>query len=217
MSLKPTALIGLFALGGALFLGGRMLDPGPRPTPSVSGPVATAIFAGGCFWSIEKLFDEMDGVVSATSGFSGGTVKDPNYEVVSSGATGHMEAVKVVYDPAKVTYAKLLDAFWHDIDPTTPNGQFCDFGPQYRTAIFYHDEAQHRAILASKVKIDESKVLSRPIVTQVLPESAFYPADEGHQDFARRNPVYYNSYRIGCGRDAKLKEVWGDQAYHSTR
>jgi peptide-methionine (S)-S-oxide reductase len=194
-----------------------MLDPGRRPTPAASGPVASAVFAGGCFWSIEKLFDEMDGVVSATSGFSGGTVKDPSYEVVSSGATGHREAVKVVYDPSKVSYQHLLDAFWHDIDPTSPDGQFCDFGPQYRTAIFYHDEAQHRQILASKQAIEASKVLKKPIATQILPESDFYPAEEYHQDFARRHPVNYNSYRLGCGRDAKLKAVWGDLAWNATR
>ncbi len=212
---KTPALIGLFALGG-LLVGNKALDRGPRPIPTISGPVATAVFAGGCFWSIEKLFDEMDGVVSATSGFSGGTVKNPSYEGVSSGATGHMEAVKVVYDPAKLTYARLLDAFWHDIDPTSPDGQFCDFGPQYRTAIFYHDETQHREIMNSKQAIENSKVLKKPIATRILPESEFFPAEEYHQDFARRNVMHYNSYRIGCGRDAKLKSVWGDLAWHST-
>ncbi|MEO8198987.1 MAG: peptide-methionine (S)-S-oxide reductase MsrA [Gemmatimonadota bacterium] len=216
MSFKPPALIGLFALGGLLFLGNRALDRGPRPIPVVTGPTATAVFAGGCFWSIEKLFDEMDGVVSATSGFTGGNVKNPSYEEVSSGRTGHMEAVKVVYDPAKVTYARLLDAFWHDIDPTSPNGQFCDFGTQYRTAIFYQDEAQHQAILASKTAIEQSKALDHPIATQVLRETPFYPAEAYHQDYARRNPVGYGSYRIGCGRDAKLDAVWGKLAYHST-
>jgi len=178
--------------------------------------VDTATFAGGCFWSIEKLFDNMEGVVSATSGFSGGQARNPSYEEVSSGTTGHRESVLVIYDPRKVTYEKLLDAFWHDIDPTSPKGQFCDFGSQYRTAVFYRNEAQHHLADESKQVIDASHRLSRPVVTEIIPASAFYPAEDYHQDFARRNPDRYEAYRVGCGRDAKLKSVWGDLAYHAT-
>jgi peptide-methionine (S)-S-oxide reductase len=222
MLLKSSTLLGLFAVGGILAFGARRETSHQRSVPArpevvYAGPVDTATFAGGCFWSIEKLFDNLDGVVSATSGFSGGQARNPSYEEVSSGQTGHRESVMVIYDPAKVTYARLLDVFWHDIDPTTADGQFCDFGSQYRTAIFYRNEAQHLAADQSKQQIDASHRLSRPIVTEILPASAFYPAERYHQDFARKNPDRYEEYRLGCGRDAKLKAVWGDLAYHATR
>jgi peptide-methionine (S)-S-oxide reductase len=213
MLLKIAAVVGAIAVGGPLAV--HLVHETPARRSAIPPVTAQATFAGGCFWSIEKLFDNMDGVVSATSGFTGGTVKDPSYEQVSSGATGHREAVLVVYDPAKVTYEQLLDAFWHDIDPTTPDGQFCDFGPQYRTAVFYHDETQHRLAQASKEKIDQSKKLSRPVVTEILPAQMFYPAEDYHQDFARRHADRYSAYRIGCGRDRKLHEVWGSDAYQS--
>ena len=213
MLLKIAAVVGVVAVGGPLAL--HLAHETPARLSAIPPVTAQATFAGGCFWSIEKLFDNIEGVVSATSGFTGGTVKDPTYEQVSSGATGHKEAVLVVFDPAKVSYQQLLDAFWHDIDPTTPNGQFCDFGPQYRTAVFYHDETQHRLAEASKLKIDQSKKLSRPVVTEILPARVFYPAEDYHQDFARRHADHYNAYRIGCGRDRKLHEVWGADAYQS--
>lgn len=213
MLLKIAAVVGAVAVGGPLAL--HLVHETPARRSAIPPVTAQATFAGGCFWSIEKLFDNMDGVVSATSGFTGGSVKDPGYEQVSSGATGHREAVLVVYDPAKVSYDQLLDVFWHDIDPTTANGQFCDFGPQYRTAVYFHDETQHQLAQASKLKIDQSKKLSRPVVTEILPAQMFYPAEDYHQDFARRHPANYNAYRIGCGRDRKLHEVWGADAYQS--
>ncbi len=213
MLLKIAALVGTVAVGGPLAF--HLVHETPARQSAIPPVTAQATFAGGCFWSIEKLFDNLDGVVSATSGFTGGTVKNPSYEEVSSGATGHREAVLVVYDPARISYDQLLDAFWHDIDPTTPNGQFCDFGPQYRTAVFYHDETQHRLAAASKSKIDQSKKLSRPVATEILPAQMFYPAEDYHQDFARRHADHYSAYRIGCGRDRKLHEVWGADAYQS--
>lgn len=211
MLLKIAAVAGAVALGAPLAL--HFTKPDPAPQAAIPAVTAQATFAGGCFWSIEKLFDNMDGVISATSGFTGGSVKNPTYEQVSSGATGHREAVLVVFDPAKVTYEQLLDAFWHDIDPTTPNGQFCDFGPQYRTAVFYHDDTQRRAAEGSRQKIDQSRVLKKPVVTEILPAGTFYPAEDYHQDFARLHSAHYGAYRIGCGRDRKLHEVWGNLAY----
>lgn len=212
MLLKIAAVIGAVAVGTPIAL---RLAHEPVHQTAIPPVTAQATFAGGCFWSIEKLFDNMDGVVSATSGFTGGQAKDPDYHQVTTGRTGHKEAVLVVYDPAKVSYAQLLDAFWHDIDPTSPDGQFCDFGSQYQTAVFYHDETQHRLAEASKARIDQSKKLKRPVVTEILPAQIFYPAEDYHQDYARRNPAAYNAYRIGCGRDSKLRNVWGSDAYQS--
>jgi len=170
---------------------------------------ARAVFAGGCFWSVELLFDKVDGVVSTVSGFTGGTKKNPTYDEVVAGATGHAEAVQVTYDPKKVSYEKLLDVFWRNIDPLTPDGQFCDFGNQYRTAIFYNDEAQKR--LAEKSKKALQSRFKQPIVTEIVAASQFYPAEDYHQDFHLRNPVRYQLYRTGCGRDRRLEEIWGSK------
>jgi peptide-methionine (S)-S-oxide reductase len=175
-------------------------------------PLATATFAGGCFWCVEADFDKVDGVVSTTSGYTGGTVVNPTYEQVSAGTTGHAEAVEVVFDPRKVSYEKLLDVFWHSVDPTVVNRQFCDVGSQYRTAIFVHDEAQRRAAEASKAALQRSKPFAQPIVTPIETATAFYPAEEYHQDYYRKNPIRYLYYRASCGRDARLKELWGKQA-----
>ena len=175
---------------------------------------AVATFAGGCFWCMEGPFDVLPGVVSTTSGYTGGTKANPTYEEVSSGATGHAESVQVVYDPKKVTYEKLLDVFWHNIDPTTRDRQFCDSGTQYRSAIFYHDAAQRQAAEASKAALDKSRPFRQPIVTQIVMAGAFYPAEDYHQDYYKKNPVRYQLYRSGCGRDARLKELWGDKAGH---
>jgi peptide-methionine (S)-S-oxide reductase len=213
MLLKIAAVIGAVAVGSPIAL--RLAHDNPVRQTAIPPVTAQATFAGGCFWSIEKLFDNLEGVVSATSGFTGGSVKNPSYEQVVTGTTGHREAVLVVYDPTKVSYEQLLDAFWHDIDPTTANGQFCDFGSQYRTAVFFHDETQHRLAVASRVRIDQSKKLRRPVVTEILPAQVFYPAEDYHQDFARRHAGHYNSYLVGCGRDRKLHEVWGSDAYQS--
>jgi peptide-methionine (S)-S-oxide reductase len=175
---------------------------------------AIATFAGGCFWCMEPPYDKLPGVDATISGYTGGTVANPSYEQVSSGRTGHAEAVQVVYDPKKVTYEQLLDVFWHNVDPTVKDRQFCDGGTQYRTAIFYHDEAQRKAAEASKAALDKSKPFREPIVTQIVMAGPFYPAEDYHQDFYVKNPVRYNLYRTGCGRDARLKQLWGDKAGH---
>jgi peptide-methionine (S)-S-oxide reductase len=175
---------------------------------------AIATFAGGCFWCMEPPYDKLPGVDATISGYTGGTVANPSYEQVSSGRTGHAEAVQVVYDPKKVTYEQLLDVFWHNVDPTVKDRQFCDGGTQYRTAIFYHDEAQRKAAEASKAALDKSKPFREPIVTQIVMAGPFFPAEDYHQDFYVKNPVRYNLYRTGCGRDARLKQLWGDKAGH---
>lgn len=168
-----------------------------------------AIFAGGCFWCMEPPFDDLDGVLSVTSGYTGGSVADPTYEQVSSGATGHAEAVRIEFDPSKVGYAKLLDLFWKNIDPTVRDRQFCDAGRQYRSAIFYIGEEQHRLAEASKQALDASRRLPGPVVTEIVPAGAFYPAEEYHQKYYRKNPLRYKYYRFGCGRDKRLDELWG--------
>ena len=168
---------------------------------------AKATFAGGCFWSVELLFDKVDGVLSTISGYTGGTKKNPTYDQVVTGRTGHAESVQITYDPKKVSYEKLLDVFWHNIDPLTPDAQFCDAGSQYRTAVFYHDETQKR--LGEKSKKALQGRFKQLIVTQIVPVSQFYPAEDYHQDFHLKNPVRYQLYRAGCGRDRRLEELWG--------
>ncbi len=172
-------------------------------------PTAVATFAGGCFWCMEPPFEALDGVVSTTVGFTGGHTQNPTYEAVSAGGTGHAESVQIVYDPAKVTYSQLLDVFWHNIDPITANGQFCDHGDQYRTAIFYHDETQRQLAEESKRQLDASKRFARPIVTEIVAATAFYPAEDYHQKYHEKNPVRYKYYRWNCGRDQRLQELWG--------
>jgi peptide-methionine (S)-S-oxide reductase len=182
-------------------------------TLSLAGPPperASAIFAGGCFWCEETAFEGKPGVLSVTSGYIGGSVKNPTYEQVSSGGTGHAEAVEVVYDPAKVSYERLLEIFWHNVDPFQKDGQFCDHGSQYRSAIFYKDEAQRKAAEASKGKLEEQPRFAGKVLTEIVPTSTFYRAEEYHQDFYKKDPIRYNSYRLGCGRDARLKQIWGD-------
>jgi peptide-methionine (S)-S-oxide reductase len=174
-----------------------------------AAPNASAIFAGGCFWCEETAFEGVPGVLSVTSGYTGGQTKNPTYEQVSAGVTGHAESVEVAYDPSKISYAKLLEIFWHNVDPLQPNAQFCDHGSQYRSAIFYRDEAQHQAAEASKRKLEEEPRFKGRIVTQIVAASTFYPAEEYHQDYYKKNPVHYKMYRLGCGRDARLKELWG--------
>ena len=170
---------------------------------------ARATFAGGCFWCMEPPFDKLEGVVSTTSGYTGGTKPNPTYEEVSSGRTGHAESVQVLYDPKKVSYEKLLDVFWHNVDPTVRDRQFCDIGTQYRTAIFAHNDEQRRLAERSKAELEKSKPFRQPIVTPVVPAGEFYPAEAYHQDFYKKNPIRYKFYRDGCGRDARLKELWG--------
>ena len=168
-----------------------------------------AYFAGGCFWCMEEAFEKIEGVLSATSGYMGGTVANPSYEDVSSGRTGHAESIEVVYDPAKVSYQKLLDAFWRNVDPITPNAQFCDHGSQYRSAIFFQTDEEKRASDTSKQAIEQSKRFTEPIVTQIVMASHFYSAEEYHQDFYKKNPVRYKFYKYSCGRAQRLEELWG--------
>jgi peptide-methionine (S)-S-oxide reductase len=182
----------------------RASDP-----PAAGDGLATAILAGGCFWCMEPPYDKLEGVVSTTSGYTGGKTAEPTYEEVSMGGTGHAEAVKVVYDPAKVGYAELLNIFWHNIDPLTANAQFCDHGSQYRSAIFYVNEEQERLARKSKQTLENSGWFDRPIVTEIAPASEFYPAEDYHQDYYEKNPLRYKFYRYTCGRDQRLEEVWG--------
>ncbi len=166
-------------------------------------------FAGGCFWCMEEAFEGIKGVVSVRSGYMGGSKADPSYEEVSAGVTGHAESVEVVYDPAKVSYERLLDVFWHNIDPTTPDRQFCDQGTQYRTAIFYHTKTQKRFAEESKQGVERTKPFRKPIVTQIVPASTFYVAEDYHQDYYKRNPIRYKFYKYNCGRAQRLEELWG--------
>ncbi len=182
-----------------------------RPLPQAAQR-DTATFAGGCFWSMERPFDHTTGVISTTVGYTGGTKAKPTYDDVGTRGTGHAESVEVHYDPAKVTYEKLLYIYWHNIDPVTREAQFCDHGNEYRTAIFYHNDAQRKAAEASKAELDKSGLFKSPIVTQIVAASTFWPAEDYHQHYADRNPIQYNLYRVGCGRDARLKQLWGSSA-----
>jgi len=177
-----------------------------------TGPTSRAILAGGCFWCVESDFDKLPGVLSTTSGYTGGKTANPSYQEVSSNTTGHAEAVEIVFDPAKVSYAQLVEHFWRTIDPTTKDRQFCDVGSPYRSAIFAVDAEQLRIAQASRAALQKSKPFQAAIVTEVLQSDTFYPAEEYHQDYYRKNPVRYNYYRTGCGRDARLKQLWGDAA-----
>jgi len=185
----------------------------PAKLPTAPPGTAVATFAGGCFWCMEPPFDKIDGVLATTSGYIGGMKQSPTYEEVSSGRTGHAEAVQVLYDPKKVSYEKLLDVFWHNIDPTVKDRQFCDVGSQYRTAIFVHDAQQLRAAEASKAALEKSKPFREAIVTDIVTATDFWPAEEYHQDYYVKNPVRYAYYRTGCGRDARLKQLWGNAAH----
>lgn len=171
--------------------------------------LAKATFAGGCFWCMEPPYDKLDGVISTTSGYTGGTKAHPTYEEVSAGLTGHAEAVEVLYDPRKVAYADLLEVFWRNIDPTTDDRQFCDKGRQYRTAIYYHNEEQGSLAEQSKQAVEQSKNFHGPILTEITAATAFYPAEEYHQDFYVKNPFRYKFYRYSCGRDQRLEDLWG--------
>jgi methionine-S-sulfoxide reductase len=187
----------------AIFLGGGM-----RPGEA-KGDVAKATFAGGCFWCMEPPFEQLKGVQSVTSGYTGGKKLNPTYEEVCSGTTGHAEAVQVAYDPAQITYDALLDVFWRNIDPTTLNAQFADHGTQYRTAIFYHTPEQKRLAEASRQRLAASGKFQKPIVTEITAASTFYPAEDYHQDYYKKNPLRYKSYRYGSGREGFLQKTWG--------
>jgi peptide-methionine (S)-S-oxide reductase len=203
----------------AVSLGMAMTARSQTPA-AVSAPAATpaatakAVFAGGCFWCVESDFDKVDGVLSTTSGYTGGNTANPTYEQVSSKRTGHAEVVEIVFDPAKVSYEKLVEHFWRTIDPTTKDRQFCDAGSPYRSAIFAQDATQLQIANASRQALEKTKPFKEPIVTEVLMGGPFYPAEAYHQDYYKKNPVRYTYYRTSCGRDARLKQLWGDQAVH---
>ena len=199
-----------FALAFTLSLTGAALADGPtkRAEPPPTGLVV-ATFAAGCFWCVEPPFDKTEGVVSTTSGYTGGTVAGATYRQVGAGGTGHTEAVRVVFDPAKVSYDKLLDVYWRNVDPLDGGGQFCDRGAEYRPAIFVHDDEQRRAAEASKAALSASGRFKQPIAVAVEPAKEFWVAEEYHQDYYLKNPVKYRYYRWGCGRDARLEELWG--------
>jgi len=190
------------------FLTLMMLLPGWLVAAERSAEQGVAIFAGGCFWCTEADFDKVPGVLSTTSGYIGGELERPSYEQVSRGGTGHLEAVKVVFDPDRTDYPRLLAAFWPTVDPLDAGGQFCDRGYHYRSAIFYLDDNQEKLAQASKAALAASGKLDGEIVTLVLPAGKFWPAEEYHQDYARRNPLRYSYYRSRCGRDQRLEEVW---------
>jgi methionine-S-sulfoxide reductase len=173
---------------------------------------AKATFAGGCFWCMEPPYDKLEGVISTTSGYIGGHKADPTYREVSSGGTGHAEAVQIVYDPEKIDYPRLLEVFWHNVDPLDAGGQFCDRGSQYRTGIFYHGENQRDLAEASRERLQESGALPGPVVTEIVEAGTFYPAEDYHQDYYEKNPIRYKYYRWRCGRDARLEDLWGEQA-----
>jgi peptide-methionine (S)-S-oxide reductase len=222
MRRSNSVLAGIVTLGLAALsiLGSRLAgasSPRDGQLPTATAPVPNdsqriATFAGGCFWSMQKAFDGVEGVVSTTAGYAGGKKADPRYEDVETGATGHAESVQLVYDPARISYERLLDIYWHHIDPLTLNAAFCDHGPQYRSIIFYHDAEQQRLAEASKRALDQSHRFNSPIVTAVQPATPFYPAEEYHQQFYKKNPARYEAYRIGCGRDRRTRELWGDLA-----
>lgn len=200
-----TILLGTIVVAVALAAGAA--NPA---TPT--GGQAIATFAGGCFWCMEPPYDVLDGVLSTTSGYTGGHKPNPTYEEVSSGTTGHTEAVQVVYDPKRISYERLLEVFWRNIDPVTPDAQFCDHGTQYRSAIFYHDAEQRKLAEESKRALESSGRFKSPIVTEIAAAGTFYPAEEYHQDYYKKNPIRYKFYRAACERDQRLAELWGDSA-----
>ena len=203
---------GLLMAAAGWSLAQTAVPAAPLQAPTAAAATARAVFAGGCFWCVEADFDKVGGVLSTTSGYTGGNVPNPTYEQVSGKHTGHAEAVEIVFDPKKVTYEQLVEHFWRTIDPTTKDRQFCDAGSPYRTAIYAQDAAQLKAAQASKVALEKAKPFKEPVVTEIVMGGPFYPAEEYHQDYYKRNPVRYNYYRLSCGRDARLKELWGSQA-----
>lgn len=204
----------LALLGSALLVLSLLAATVCRAQETAVDDLATATFAGGCFWCMEGPFDAVDGVVSTVSGYTGGHVENPTYRQVTTGTTGHYESIQVTFDPRRVSYEELLRVFWHNVDPTDDGGQFCDRGSSYRTAIFVLGDEQRRLAEQSKTRLEAAGAVPGPIVTPILDATAFYPAEEYHQDFYQKSPVRYRSYRLGCGRDRRLAELWGDEAGH---
>jgi peptide-methionine (S)-S-oxide reductase len=195
----------LLVLGFALPQAAAAQPLKPAPGPAT----AKATFAGGCFWCVEEAFDKVPGVRATVSGYMGGKTRNPTYQSISTGTTGHAEVVQVEYDPAKVSYAQLLEVFWRNIDPTQRDGQFCDHGSQYRSAIFFHDEEQRKLAEASRAALAKNKPFKGEIVTEITRATEFYPAEDYHQNYYQTNPVRYKFYKNGCGREARLRELWG--------
>jgi peptide-methionine (S)-S-oxide reductase len=199
-------LLGFLALG---FLSTTYVGAAETRSSVSENKLEKATFAGGCFWCMQPPFDKLDGVISTTVGYCGGTEENPTYKQVSAGRTGHAEAVEIVYDPSRVSYTDLLNVFWMNIDPTQKNGQFADTGAQYRTAIFYHNKEQKRLAEASKKELKNTGRFSKMIVTEIVPATPFYRAEEYHQDYYKKNPLRYKIYRYGSGRDDYLVRKWG--------
>lgn len=215
--MKRSGFLIILTLG--LLASGWLISTPPAAGASESAAaqdarLEVATFAGGCFWCMVPPFDNLKGVVSVTSGYTGGRVENPTYQDVSAGGTGHAEAVQIRYDPAQVGYEKLLELFWHNIDPLAINRQFCDSGNQYRSEIFYHNEKQKRLAEASKAALEKSGLFHEPIATKITAATAFYPAEEYHQAFYKKSPIRYKFYRYLCGRDQRLEALWGAQAGH---
>lgn len=210
--MKKLGIFGVLAVAALLVVSLSGMAEGDPVKPLDSANLAKATFAGGCFWCMEPPFDKLDGVISTTSGYTGGHTQNVTYKEVSAGGTGHAEAVEIVYDPEKISYEKLLEVFWRNVDPTTPDRQFCDTGRQYRTEIFYHDADQKRLAEQSKDRIEQTKPFQQPVVTEITPATEFYAAEEYHQDYYKKNPLRYKFYRYHCGRDQRLEELWGNAA-----
>jgi peptide-methionine (S)-S-oxide reductase len=205
------SLLGLAFLTFGLVAATPKQAPRMAVLPVAAGTQQVATFAGGCFWSMQKAFDGVAGVVSVTAGYSGGTEPNPDYEQVETGRTRYAESVQVIYDPARISYGGLLDIYWHHIDPLTVDAAFCDHGPQYRSIIFYRDREQQKSAEASKQALDSSRRFKSPIVTVIQPATRFYPAEEYHQQFYKKNPARYQAYVVGCGRVERIRELWGDE------
>lgn len=206
--MRPLVAAAALTLIGA----GPATQPAATPPASARPATAVATFAGGCFWCVETAFEGLRGILSVTSGYTGGTTANPKYEETSAGTTGHAEAVEILYDPARIRYEELLDILVHNIDPTVANRQFCDVGSQYRSAIFVRGPAERKA--AEAALAEAGRKLGVPIKTQIAEAGPFYPAEEYHQDYYKKNPVHYRAYRLGCGRDARLAALWGKDAPH---
>lgn len=203
--MSPRSVAGILGLCCLFVLGGAAAADSDGETRGI------ATFAGGCFWCMEPPFDKLEGVISTTSGYTGGQVANPSYKQVSGGGTGHTEAVRIVYDPSRISYSRLLEVFWRNIDPLDAGGQFCDRGDQYRSAVFYHDPEQRRLAEQSKEELAKGPVFGKydqPIVTEITAAVEFYPAEEYHQDYYKKNPIRYRFYRKGCGRDKVLDAYW---------
>jgi len=186
-----------------------LVVPSDARAEAPASALKKATFAGGCFWCMQPAYDEVPGVVATRVGYTGGKTVNPAYEAVSAGGTGHAESIEVTYDPKKISYRKLLDIFWHNVDPTTADREFCDVGRQYRTAIFFHNAEQEREANQSRAELEKTKPFKAPIVTEIVPASTFYPAEDYHQEYYKKNPIRYRFYRYNCGRDQRLHELWG--------